>query len=168
MDDLSKRSTADLLADFTQVLNELKRDILRTNNNPTGDYAEWLFCRALSLRQEANCAPGWDATDEHGLPYQIKGRRRRASQSVHRPLGFMRVLDGENTPFDVLAAVIFNPDYTIATAVLAPVEVVREQAAYVAHVNAWRLSASSSLLADPRVELITSSLALAAEDHGRP
>lgn len=73
--DLKKYTVAELLETHTAVLNELRdREILRTANNPTGDYAEWLFCEAFGWDQAANSVKGFDATDAEGIRYQIKGR----------------------------------------------------------------------------------------------
>lgn len=156
-------SNGELLRLYCGALDQLKdRGVLRTNDNPTGGYAEWLFCRALDLEQQPNSAYGYDAVAADGTRVQIKGRRRRTGQPVYRPLGFMRNLHAEQPPFDVLAAVIFDSDYTIAVAVTVPLAVVQEYASYVEHVNGWRLRITQTLLDDPRVTTVTEALRAAA------
>jgi hypothetical protein len=72
--DWSTLGVTDLLAAHCAILDELRtRNILRSKNNPTGDYAEWLVPTKLGLRLENNSAKGWDATDAAGVRYQIKG-----------------------------------------------------------------------------------------------
>lgn len=79
MDSLSSKSITELLALHSAIMEELRaRKVLRSANNPTGDLAEFLFCAAFHWAQENNSARGFDATDDDGTRYQIKGRR------VHR------------------------------------------------------------------------------------
>jgi len=167
MENLHSWTTAQLLGHFAELLDELKhRGVLRSNNNPTGDYAEWLFCRAFGLAQEPNVAPGWDAVAADGSRVQIKGRRRGPTQSVYRPLGFMRGLDAPVPPFDTLGAVVFEPGYEVALACIAPFDVVSEYAVFVPRVNGWRVRISQAFLEDKRVQLVTARLRAAAEETG--
>ena len=57
--DLKPLTISELLQAHSGILEELRgRGILRSANNPTGDYAEWLFCRAFGWEQAANSVKG--------------------------------------------------------------------------------------------------------------
>ena len=134
MDSLRTKSIADLLALHSAIMEELRRrDVLRSANNPTGDLAEHLFCSAFGWAQENNSTKAFDATDDDGTRYQIKGRRihRRARS---RQLSAIRDLDG----FDILAAVLFDENYRVLRAGLIPAAIVREHATYTEHTNSHR------------------------------
>lgn len=127
------------------------RGVVRTRNNPVGDYTEWLVARALGLTLSANAASGHDAMDADGLRFQIKGRRiSRTNQS--RQLGVIRnYAQGE---FDYLAGVIFDENYQVIEALLVPHAVVSEYAGYRQHVNGHVLQLKGAITRDPRVQSI--------------
>lgn len=131
---LQGKSVTELLAMHVAAMEELRsRGVLRSANNPTGDLTEFLFCKAFGWSQENNSAKAFDATDQDGTRYQIKGRRiHRRNRS--RQLSAIRSLEG----FDVLAAMLFDDDYKIMRAALIPVSVVREHAKYIEHTNSQR------------------------------
>lgn len=132
--ELKISTVSELLKAHTLVLDELRdRGILRSANNPTGDYAEWLFCRAFGWEQAANSVKGYDATDVDGIRYQIKGRRLH-QHNTSRQLSAIRDLDG----FDVLAGVLLDASFAVARAALIPPDVVREHARFTQHTNSHR------------------------------
>ena len=64
---LAMLSVQDLLKLQAAAIGELKdRGILRTRNNPVGDYAEWLVSSALNLKLARNSAAGHDAESDSG------------------------------------------------------------------------------------------------------
>jgi len=130
---LSPLSAQQLLALNADVLEELRdRGILRSSNNPTGDLAEFLFCRAFGWDRKDNSHPGVDAICPKGVRYQIKGRRmRRPSDS--RQLSAIRKLHGEH--FDFIAGVLFFADYTVMRAAIIPRAIAVERATYAKHTN---------------------------------
>lgn len=134
MDNLRDKSILDLLACHAAIMEELRaRGVLRSANNPTGDLAEYLFCKAFGWIQEGNSAKAFDAIGEDGARYQIKGRRiHRRNKS--RQMSAIRSPDG----FDILAAVLFDDDYRVLRAALIPVLVVRERSTYVPHTNSHK------------------------------
>lgn len=134
--DLQKLSAAQLLQLHSQVGTELRaRGITRTSNNPTGDLAEYLFCKAFGWTQAGNSMAAIDAIGSDGTRYQIKGRRlTRFNKS--RQLSAMRNLKGAH--FDFLAATLFNEDYTILRAALIPADVVVSRAKYIEHTNSHK------------------------------
>lgn len=132
--DLEKFTVSELLETHAAVLDELRdRKILRTANNPTGDYAEWLFCQAFGWEQAANSVKGFDATDAKGIRYQIKGRRLN-QLNTSRQLSAIRDLSG----FDVLAGVLFDSAFVVSRAALIPTEVVRDRSKFSQHTNSYR------------------------------
>jgi hypothetical protein len=131
---LREQSVKELLQLQSQVISELKRrKIVRTKNNPLGDYTEWLVAKGLGLELATNSAAGYDGIDSEGIKIQVKGRRI-TPENKSRQFGAIRNLEAKD--FDQLAAVIFNENYEIIDALLIPHEVVGEYAKYRNHVNA--------------------------------
>jgi len=63
----------ELLQLQTSITNELKdRGIVRTQNNPLGDYTEWLVSKALDLMLEANSKAGYDGIGKDGVEFKLK------------------------------------------------------------------------------------------------
>jgi len=155
-DGLAELGVPDLLRLHGDVLDELRRrEVLRSSNGPSGDYGELLFCRAFGWALSDNSTAGYDATDTAGVRYQIKCRRLTA-HNQSRQLSFIRKLP--ERPFDVLAGVLLDSDFRVFKAALIPVSVVQERAAYVAHVNAWRLLLRDLIWNVPDVQDVTETL----------
>lgn len=131
--DVEQLSVSDLLLLHARIGESLRgRGVVRSANNPTGDLAEYLFCKAFDWEQAPNSERGFDATGDGGVRYQIKGRRiHRRNKS--RQLSAIRNLSSR--PFDVLAGVIFDDNFMIIRAALVPFAVVERRATYVAHTN---------------------------------
>ena len=93
MDNLKQLTPPELLKLHAQVSEELRgRGVVRSSNNPTGDLAEYLFCRAFGWKQAGNSHPNADATGPDGTTlYQIKGRRWTL-HNKSRQLGALRGL----------------------------------------------------------------------------
>ena len=106
MTELKTKSPTELLPLHSQIIGELRRrKIVRTQNNPIGDYTEWLVCKCLDLEIEGNSKAGYDATDAAGLRYQIKGRR-----SADRSIQFSAIRNLDEGHFDFVIAVVFDLD----------------------------------------------------------
>jgi hypothetical protein len=134
MDSLASRSITELLSLHAATMEELRaRNVLRSANNPTGDLAEYLFCAAFGWEQENNSAKSFDATDEDGSRYQIKGRRIHR-RNGSRQLSAIRNPDG----FDILAAVLFDDEFRILRAALIPAQVVRDHSKFIEHTNSHK------------------------------
>lgn len=133
---ISGLSSIELLRLHAEALEELrKRGVVRSANSPTGDLAEYAFCKAFGWSLSPNSQAGFDATGSDGTRYQIKGRRMmRYNQS--RQLGAIRQL--EKAEFQFLAGVLFADDYTVHRAVLIPYGVVKERARFVTHTNSHK------------------------------
>jgi hypothetical protein len=125
-----------LLALHAQIADELRaRGITRSYNNPTGDLAEYLFCKAFGWTQAGNSNAHIDAVGSDGTRYQIKGRRM-TRHNDSRQLGVIRDLAGAH--FDYLAGVLFSEDYGIFRAAIIPCAVVLERAKFVERTNSHR------------------------------
>lgn len=155
--DLSHLTERQVLALWLQSMDELKtRKVLRGNNTPTGDYAEWIVSSALGLHLENNSRAGYDAVTPYGTRIQIKARRL-PSPRTPRHLSFIRNLtnlppdDPADEPFDTLIVVLFGVAFDVLECWEVPVAVVREYAVFVAHVNGHRLRIGGPILGDPRV-----------------
>ena len=154
MIDLKNMSVRDLLHLHAEIMDQLCcRGVLRSANNPTGDLAEYLFCRAFSWEQASNSEKGFDAQDEHGKRYQIKSRRL-LRRNTSRQLSAIRDLEG----FDVLATILFDDHYRVSRAALIPNRVVRERCKFTQHTNSHRFMLTDDLWDDDRVRDVTAEL----------
>jgi hypothetical protein len=154
--DLTNMTVAELLSAHSAVLDELKRrEILRSKNNPTGDYAEWLVAEKLGLTLATKSAKGFDATDSDGLRYQIKGRRI-TDDNKSTQLGVIRNLECKD--FNFLIAVIFNKSWDVHRAAKIPQEAVSDLAAFRKHVNGYIMHLPPTIFKNQNVKDITSVL----------
>lgn len=142
------------------VGDELRsREVVRSSNNPTGDYAEYLFCRAFGWMQEANSAKGFDAIGPDGKTrYQIKGRRIH-EHNKSRQLSAIRDLDlGQ---FDMLAGVIFDADFRVLRAALVPHAVVLARSKFKRSTNSHTFFLLDDVWDEPGVQDVTAELVVA-------
>lgn len=159
---LAVESAPALLALYSAIVEELhRRGVVRSTNNPVGDYAEYLTARAFGLSLVGNSSIGYDAISRDGIRYQVKSRRLTA-RNRSRQLSFFRGFQLPGDPFDLLVAVLFNEDFTVQRAALVPVAVVREHAVRVEYVNAWRLILRDSVWAIRGVDDVTDRIRAAA------
>lgn len=136
MIDLTHAPVSALLELHGDLLAELRRrSIVRSSNNPTGDYGELLFSRALGWTLNSNSSADADAIDHEGTRYQIKCRRLE-TPGGSRQLGFIRPLP--DRPFDQLAAVLLDGKFRVLRGAIIPYDVVNPRASYVDSVKAWR------------------------------
>lgn len=152
--DLEKLSTQELLISFSNILDELKsRDVLRTRNNPVGDYGEWIVSKKLNLLLACNSTEGYDAIDVNGLKFQIKCRRQD-KPNKSKQLGTIR--DLENKKFDFLIGLIFTKDFQVVEAYKIPHSIIGNYAKYKTRINGHVLRLRGDLIKDPAVENIIS------------
>jgi hypothetical protein len=154
--DFAEMSPLQLLALHARVSDELRaRGITRSSNNPTGDLAEYLFCKAFGWTQADNSKANIDALGSDGTRYQIKGRRMtRFNKS--RQLSAIRDLDGAH--FDMLAGVLFAQDYSVQRAAIIPHAAVVANAAYVKHTNSHKFYLRDDVWQAPGVTDVTAQL----------
>jgi hypothetical protein len=145
--------TQQLLKYYSQILDELReRKIIRTSNNPIGDYTEWLIANRLGLTLAPNSTTGYDAIDSSGLKFQIKGRRLTV-HNKSRQLSAIRNL--KNHDFDYLIVVLFNEQFEVEQVAKIPHAIIEKYAHYREHVNAHILILRGNILSDPMVEDLT-------------
>lgn len=154
--DLTSLTPPQLLVLHAEVADELRRrGITRSSNNPTGDLAEYLFCKAFGWKQADNSQANVDALGTDGKRYQIKGRRvTRFNKS--RQLSAIRDMAGSH--FDFLAGVLFNEDFTVMRAVLIPHATALEQSTYVERTNSHRFLLRDSIWQASGVRDVTNEL----------
>lgn len=146
----------ELLASHSAVLDELrKRGVIRSKNNPTGDYTEWLVSSKLELTLAINSSKGFDAKDVQGLRYQIKGRRV-TPENKSTQLGVIRNLIGKD--FDFLVAVVYDENWQVQTAAKIPHQTVALLSSFRPHQNGHIMHLRSSIFNHPSVEDISSVL----------
>lgn len=143
MKDLTRITAPNLLVLHSQIMDELRtRGITRSANNPTGDLAEYLFCKAFGWKQESNSKANLDATAPDGTRYQIKGRRL-TRRNNSRQLSAIRDLKGRH--FDVLASVLFSENYDILRAALIPYTTVTRRSSFVNRTNSHKFILSDDV-----------------------
>jgi hypothetical protein len=136
MSEITQLTSIELLKLHAQVAEELRtRGITRSSNNPTGDLAEYLFCKAFGWRQSDNSSPNVDAVDDQNRRYQIKGRRL-TRHNGSRQLSAIRDLAGAH--FDYLAGVLFSEDYGVLRAAIIPRAIVEARATFVERTNSHK------------------------------
>lgn len=143
----------ELQANVIKLLRE--RGVLRTNSNPTGDYAEYLIAQKLGLTLMVSSNKSYDAIDERtGEKYQIKARRW-TKQNGSAQLGIIRNLD--TADFSWLIAVILNEDFSVHSIHKVPKSVIKKYARYSEHQKGHILTLRGDCLADPQTEVLASS-----------
>lgn len=155
-EDLAGREPVDLLRLHSDIIRELKnRGIVRSSNNPLGDYTEWLVSSRLGLTLEHNSKAGYDGVDSEGVRYQIKGRRIEAESNSIR-LSTIRNLDDKT--FDFLIAVVFDGEYEVRQAIKIPHAIVASNVYFQRHVNGHVFYLRPNILEEPDVVDITHQL----------
>lgn len=156
MSELAQMTSPELLVLHSAISDELRRrGIVRSSNNPVGDLAEYMFCKAFGWEQAANSARDADAIDAEGHLYQIKGRRLTARNNS-RQLGAMRNLPA--CGFHTLAAILFNEKYEVHKAALIPHSTVLETAVHVEHTNSWKFMLKDAIWTIDGVRDVTADL----------
>ena len=154
--DLTDKSLAELLQLHVNINTELRgRGVLRSANTPTGDLAEYLFCKAFGWAQANNSVKSYDATNDNGKKYQIKARRLHTLNSS-RQLSALRNL--EDGGFDSLAGILFDSDYNILRAAIVPHGLVLSNSTYVAHANSHRFLLKDYIWEDETVLDVTNHI----------
>ena len=160
MPEINQLSPIELLTLHAHVAEELRnRGITRSSNNPTGDPAECLFCKAFGWRQAGNSNASVDAIAEDGTRYQIKGRRM-TRHNKSRQMSAIRDFAGRH--FDFLAGVLFTEEYAILRAALIPYAVVEQRAKFVGHTNSHKFILHDDVWNLPGVRDVTDQLCAVA------
>lgn len=133
-----------LLATYESILGELReRAVVRTNDAPAGQYAEWVAQRVLGGVLADNSVKSYDLVTPEGLKVQVKARVLRKPNLVsERQLSPFRSFD-----FDQALVILFDRTYGVARAVLLSHDVVEAASTFNKHVNGNILIARDSVLA---------------------
>jgi alkylated DNA nucleotide flippase Atl1 len=122
---------ADLLALYSDVMEEIKRrGISRGNNHPQADWAEQLVAKALRAEVQSQSNAGYDLLGPNGEKYEVKSRRV-TGKSGERQLSAIRNLEMKR--FDFLVGVLFGIDYRVLRAAIIPHAIVRDNCRYSDH-----------------------------------
>jgi hypothetical protein len=141
--DAAALTVQDLLATYEAILAELReRQVVRTNDAPAGQFAEWLAQRVLGGTLALNSVKSYDLTTEDGLRLQVKCRVIRKDGAGARQLSPFRSFD-----FDRCLVLLFSPSYEVQRAVLLSPGQVENAARWQNHVNGHVLIARDSVLA---------------------
>ena len=152
--------TAALLKQYAEVINKLRATkVIRSKNNPAGDYAESLAMKAFNLDPCPKSQKGYDAYDKDHR-YEVKARRI-TEDNGSRQLSAIRKIDENH--FDYVIAILFQWDFTIYRAAKIPHRIVKEHARHKAHTNAAILILSDSVWGIEGVEDVTAEIRAAAE-----
>ncbi len=116
--DLFARLTnAELLELWAAVMAEMNaRGMVRSDNNPIGDYCEFLVAAHFGVAPEGNSNAGYDVVGPDGTKVQVKGRRLNVRGKKPPHFSGVRKLDEEPPRFDFLIGLILNRDFTVAEA----------------------------------------------------
>jgi len=146
-------SVPELLRCHSAILDELKRRrVVRTLNNPVGDYAEWLVAKKLHLKLAPNSNAGYDAKDKYYRRYEIKVRREKKGS------GFSILSVIRNLDFHYLIAVQLCKDFSVYRAYRISHKAVVKHARWIKTLHGWRVVLNNKLLEDRGVKEITEML----------
>lgn len=124
--DLSTFSESGLFSLYRAILSELKdRGVIRTENAPVGDYAEYLVATALGDQLAANSEKSWDVLTKNDEKLQVKAR------VVSEPAqpGQLQLSPFRSFSFDFAVIVLLSAtDYTVTRAAKVPRHVVESSA----------------------------------------
>lgn len=156
---LTNKEIKDLLKKWAVIMNRLREaGILRSSNNPTADYAEFLVAKKLNLKLMSNSTSSYDAIDtKTRRKYQIKARRF-TKHRMSRQMGVMRNL--ERTGFDYLGAVIFDEDFNVKECYIIPRKLLLKYAKktknprFSKHQNGYIFFLRGKILQDKKVKML--------------
>jgi len=148
--DPSTRTTRELLADWAAIMRELvKRDVVRTQNNPTGDIAEAIVqAHYEGSTRGSFVEKGWDIKTVDGERIQVKslrvvpGKKRTALSPIR------------DRDYDTVVVVIFDEEFRVTEGLRMSRKTAEAVGKHVPHVNGLRISVTAKLRAHPGVEAI--------------
>ncbi|WP_436793482.1 hypothetical protein [Actinospongicola halichondriae] len=164
--DLESMEVRDLLSLSSGAVAELRRrGIVRTNNAPLGDYAEWLAVKALGGKLAPNSERSFDLVTDAGRRVQVKARR----VSDPPEAGQLQTSPFRSWDFDdALLLLVDEATYWIRSASVVPLEVVKEVATYREHVNGSTVQMTADVIAHRRAIDVTERLRAVLADAPIP
>ena len=163
--DLSTWSESGLFSLYRAILAELKsRDLIRTENAPAGDYAEYLVMTALGRKLATNSEKSWDVLALDGEKLQVKAR----VVSDPPQAGQLQLSPFRSFGFDSAVIVLLSAaDYSVVRASKVPRHVVEASAVYRRHVNGKVLFARPDIMQHPDATDLTTTLREAQTSRGK-
>ena len=161
--DLSALSESGLFSLYRAILRELKsRGVIRTENAPVGDYAEYLVATALGGQMAPNSEKAWDVLGHDGEKLQVKAR------VVSDPAGPVAAVPVPFLGFDSAVIVLLSAtDYAVSRASKVPRHVVESSAVYRKHVTGKVLFARPEIMSHADATDLTAALRAAQTGHGQ-
>jgi hypothetical protein len=140
---LAEATPRQILATYELLLAELRRrNVVRTNDAPSGQYAEWLAQRVLGGSLASNSVKSYDLTAADGSRIQVKARVvRNTAKAGERQLSPFRSFE-----FDSALIILFDDTYRVRRAIMLPATVVLEHSRDSSHVNGRILIARDAVL----------------------
>lgn len=156
LSDLPTLSESELFSLYRAILGELKsRNVIRTENAPVGDCAEYLVATALGGQRARNSEKSWDVLDKDGKKLQVKARV--VAEPV-RP-DQLQLSPFHSFTFDFAVIVLLSAtDYAVSRASKVPRQVVESFAIHRAYVNAKVLFARPEIMGHPDAVDLTAAL----------
>jgi hypothetical protein len=154
--DLSTFSEPGLFSLYRGILRELKsRGVIRTEDAPAGDYAEYLVATALGGQLAPNSEKSWDVVSGDGEKLQVKAR-----VVSDPPLpGQLQLSPFRSFGFDAAVIVLLSAaDYAVWRASKVPRDVVESAAVHRQHVNGKVLLARPEVMGHPDATDLTATL----------
>jgi hypothetical protein len=159
---LRTATVGDLLAGYARILAELRhtRGIVRSNNAPVGDYAEYLSAAALGAELVANFSvKSYDLVSPEWGRVQVKARLVSDPPTA----GQLQTSPFRSWDFEHACLVQCRAeDYTVSRAALVPVDVVKEHSRYSKHVGGSIVLMTPALMGHEKAHDITELLAAVA------
>ena len=129
MGDAEYYTAKELLQMHTRAIDGLQSmKVIRTRNNPCGDYAEYLAASVLNLTLESNSKNGYDATDSDNRRIQIKSRQLIGDRIDRDSIRLSAVRGLLDHKFDDLICVVFTHEWDVYLAVKLPHEALKKYA----------------------------------------
>jgi hypothetical protein len=132
----------ELLATYESILAELRRrNVVRTNDAPAGQYAEWLAQRVFGGELANNSVKSYDLLTTSFGKVQVKARVLRKGSAAERQLSPFRSFE-----FDHALVILFDRSYAVHRAALLPMQTVLDNTVESKHVNGRIMFARESLM----------------------
>jgi hypothetical protein len=154
--DLLSFSESGLFSVYRAILRELKsRGVIRTENAPVGDYAEYLVATALGGLLAPNSEKAWDVLGSDGEKLQVKAR---VVSDPAEP-GQLQLSPFRSFSFDSAVIVLLSAtDYAVSRASKVPCHVIESSAIHREHVNGKVLFARPGITGHPDATDLTATL----------
>ena len=136
-------SVFDLIRLHRQTLYELlQRGVIRTLNQPQGDWAETLVKVAYRGQLAAKSEKGYDVIASDGTRLQVKSRALD-----HLDVGSNTTSVFRSWEFDAMVIVLLDPDdLSVGRAAELPLKAIHDNARYVGHTNGYVLVPNDALM----------------------